>query len=313
MKKILILFLIFIIILSGCKKEESIFKSQEEIDALKIEKERNKKATNEISNIIENTINVNYSFIYNILTDDIEYNYEGQKFDTVIKGKYYTFNKNINYQIEDNKVFDLDNDIIIYDLYKNIDYSLIDLNRYIDKIRTYTCTLNKSSAICQKGNNTITFVFENNYITKIEFNNGANIEYILNYNDFNNINYIEKVDYEENKIEYQKSSTIDEQTLHDELGQIYYIYNYYIKNATMEINGEKKNIIDIPEAFEKAMYNLNYDNYILENINIKQINHYIFDNNFNIITIKDDEDIWNYYLTVDEYVNNILNEYISFD
>ena len=81
----------------------------------------------------------------------------------------------------------------------------------------------------------------------------------------------------------------------------------------MEINGEKKNIIDIPEAFEKAMYNLNYDNYILENINIKQINHYIFDNNFNIITIKDDEDIWNYYLTSDEYVNNILNEYISFD
>lgn len=313
MKKILILLLIFIIILSGCKKKESIFKSPEEIDAWKIEEERNQKVIDEISKIIKNTINVNYSFIYNILTDGVEHNYEGQKFDTVIKGKYYTPNENINYQIEDNKIFDLDNDIIIYDLYRNIDYSLIDLNRYIDKIRTYTCTLNNSSAICQKDNNTITFAFENNYIIKIEFNNGEDDEYILNYKDFNNVNYIEKIDYEKNKIEYQKSSTIDEIALHDEFGEIYYVYNYYVRNVTMEINGEREEILNIPETFEKAMYNINYEKYILPEENIQQIYRFIFENEFNIVVIKDNEDVWSYYLTVDEFVNDIISEYISFD
>lgn len=313
MKKIIILFLIFIVTLSGCQKEEIILKPQEDNEEQLIEEQRNQKVIEEISSIIENTANENYSFTYNITIDDIEYNYNGQKFDTVIKGNYYTLNKNINYQKEDNKVFDLDSGSIIYDLYKDITYGLINLNEYPNRIKSYTCTINDSFAICQQDDKTITFYFENNLITKVEYSNEQGNKYILNYSDFNNITYIEKIDYEKNNIEYQKSSNINKTTHYNDREQPYYIYNYYIKNATMEIDGERKNITETSEIFEKAMYNLNYDKYTLTNANIQQINHYIYENEFNIIAIKDAEGIWSYYLTTDEYVNNILNDYICFD
>jgi len=81
----------------------------------------------------------------------------------------------------------------------------------------------------------------------------------------------------------------------------------------MEINGEREEILNIPETFEKAMYNINYEKYILPEENIQQIYRFIFENEFNIVVIKDNEDVWSYYLTVDEFVNDIISEYISFD
>ena len=296
MKKTIIL-IIASLILSGCsttKKEEIDFcKNYIPNDIMHFHDEyrRNEDTIKQLTKYVSNTNNTNYSFTYDITNNTSTYHYEGQKFDDV---KKYTYN-NKTYQLENNIFYDINTKEEVLDIFNQIDQKPLSLYTYYSLSNLeYTCIITDNMAVCdsKENNTTITFTITDEYITKINYKT-PNSSYILEYKDFNNIPIIPKIDYQ-TKTSYKKTNTI-EKIEHD----TYIIYNYYVTDTNVLINDNNVSITDTLEIFSNPMYYFEYGN----------IEEFIYNDDFTIIVIHQDNDKTIYYLTTYNHKNEILEQY----
>ena len=308
--KIFILLITLLTLLSGCAKDESVLKPQEEPN-LTEEEQRNIEVINYLYDLINKT-NINRSFVYNIIIDNNIYTYTGDIFEDVTKGTYENNNKTINYQIENSKIYDSKTKEEI-DIYSNINKELINIKHYQINSNSYTCTMNNNTVLCNaKGpNHSITFTFNDNYITNIKYNEGENITYNLTYNNFNNIKLIPKISYNKLNLTYNKTNNIRKETLLNDYNKPYNIYYYYVNNINIEIDNKKIPITDTIEIFSTPMYILDYSNYIIDTDNISKVELYIYENDFIIIIINNKKEGYSYYLSTYDYTKEILQDFIA--
>lgn len=315
MKRFILILLL--ILITGCGTEEkSIFKSDEEktqeTEKSKEEK-RNVAALNTINNLIDNTLECpNYSFIYNINIDEDTFYYEGNYFHNVVDGKLQKNDTTLNYQISDGKVYNKETSKEIINFYENNVAKYIDLNNYYVHSNIYTCTIADNIATCQsKGpNQSISFTFNDNYITSIKYKENDNVTCELQYSNFNELDYITKINYDLN-INYSKTQVIREETLIDDYNNPYNIYYYYVDDVKVNINNEEIYVTDTDEIFSSPMYLIDLSNYVQYKESTKYIRLYIYQKNFVIIIVNDKNKGNIYYLTTYDYISEILEEFVA--
>lgn len=308
--KIFTVGIILLTLLTGCTKEEIIFKPEEE-PTLTEEEKRNIEVINHLNDLIVNS-NTNRSFTYLITINDDTYTYSGEIFENVTKGTYTHNNTTTNYQIENSKVYD-STTLEEIDIYGNINTELINITHYQINSNSYTCTMNTNTAICQaKGpNHNITFTFDDKHITNIIYTEGENITYNLTYSNFNNIEFIPKITYNYLNLTYNKTNNIKKETLLNDYNKPYNIYYYYVNNVTIEIDNKKIPITDTIEIFSTPMYILDYSKYIIDTDNISKVELYIYENDFIIIIINNKKEGYSYYLSTYNYTEEILQDFVA--
>lgn len=273
------------------------------------EQERNTKNIKKIQEFLYNTIDVNYKFVYDITIQNTNYNYSGQKYQNVIKGKKQN---NIEYQIENNKFYNPKTKKEIENVYSEINSNLINLENYIYTLSNYTCVYSDIISVCEANddNSNIIFKYNSNYIETIRFQSN-NTVYLLNYSDYNTINPITMITYESKNINYDKTNIIQKLEITNEVDKPYTVYNYYIDNVTIKINDKLININEAYDILSGPMYYNAYINNIIDKENVQKVEQFIYDNNFIIIIVdvKNNNDI--YYLTTGSYVEEILSQYLN--
>lgn len=312
MKKTLTLIFLFIFFITGCsdtsnvKKEDEQEKDPTSDILIKREEKRNDEVVSKLQTLLNNTSSVNYAFEYNIDYLNKTYKYNGEKYYDVIKGIY---NDTYGYQIENHKFYNSSTFEKTESIYYNLIYDLINLNEYVSRIHNdYTCTMNNNISICESifKNISITFYYNDDYITEILFIDD-NATYNLKYSDFNNIDPIPLVEDEEINITYNTTNNIEKIEVTEDVDFPYTVYNYYISNATININGEENEIIGNIEIFNNPMYYRDYTNNIIDKDTYKKVEEFIYNDNFIIIVINNDI----YYLSTIEYEDEILSQYIE--
>ena len=312
MKKTLTLIFLFIFFITGCsdtsnvKKEDEQEKDPTSDILIKREEKRNDEVVSKLQTLFNNTSSVNYAFEYNIDYLNKTYKYNGEKYYDVIKGIY---NDTYGYQIENHKFYNSSTFEKTESIYYNLNYDLINLNEYVSRIHNdYTCTMNNNISICESifKNIFITFYYNDDYITEILFIDD-NATYNLKYSDFNNIDPIPLVEDEEINITYNTTNNIEKIEVTEDVDFPYTVYNYYISNATININGEENEIIGNIEIFNNPMYYRDYTNNIIDKDTYKKVEEFIYNDNFIIIVINNDI----YYLSTIEYEDEILSQYIE--
>lgn len=310
MRKTLTLIFLFVFFITGCSDTSNVHKIDEQKNdsiysdiLIKREQKRNQEVIKKLQTLLNNTNNVNYSFEYKINYLNNTYNYHGEKYFNVIKGIY---NNTYEYQIENHKFYNPNTLEEIESIYYNLSYDLINLNEYISKIyNDYTCTLSNNIAICESifKNISIIFYFDEDYITKIIYTDNDSI-YDLKYYNFNNIDPISLINYKNINIDYDTTSLIEKIDVTENVDYPYIVYNYYINNATININGKSMKIIGNSEIFNNPLYYRNYNNIINTDDKVEE---YIFNNNFIIIVVNNNI----YYLSTLDYEDEILSKYIE--
>ena len=307
MKKLFAL-LILIILIGGCSSE--LNDAQEKpIDnnqnSCEIEEKRNTNVIKKIQELLFSTIDANYAFNYDITISDKHYIYNGERYQNTIKGK----SDNIEYQIENDKFYNLKTKQEIANVYDNVDYNLIDLENYIYVLADYVCTYSDNVAVCENSqeNESLVFTYNSTYIESIKYQKD-DIIYALKYSNYNGVNPIPLIDYKSMGISYNMTDTIQKEEVTENVDEAYTLYNYYIDNVTISNDGELINITDAYNILSASMY---YNAYASERENIKQIEEFIYDNNFIIIIVdfKDENDL--YYLTTTEHSKEILSQYMK--
>ena len=312
MKKTLTLIFLFIFFITGCsdtsnvKKEDEQEKDSTSDILFKREQKRNDEVISKLQTLLNRTYNTNYAFEYNINYIDENYNYNGEKYYNVIKGIY---NNTYGYQIENHKFYNSSTLEETESIYYNLNYDLINLNEYISRIHNdYTCTMNNNISICEAifKDISITFYFNDDYITEILYIDD-NAIYNLKYSNFNNINSIPLIENEELNITYDTTSNIEKIEVTEDVDFPYTVYNYYVANATVNINDEESEVVGNMEIFNNPMYYRDYTNNIIDKDTYKKIEEFVFDNKFIIIVINNNI----YYLSTTDYENEILSQYIE--
>ena len=311
MKKTLILIFLFVFFITGCSDTSNVHKlDEQEKDStsdilLKREEERNMKVISKLQTLLNKTYNANYAFEYNISYLNKNHKYSGEKYYNIIKGIYNDY----EYQIENHKFYNPNTLEETESIYYNLNSDLINLKEYVSKIyNDYTCTMNNYISICEAifKNISITFYYNDDYITEILFI-GDNATYNLKYSDFNNIDPIPLVEDEEVIITYNTTNNIEKIEVTEDVDYPYTVYNYYVANATVNINDEESEVVGNMEIFNNPMYYRDYTNNIIDKVTYKKVEEYIYNDNFIIIVINNDI----YYLSTIEYEDEILSQYIE--
>ena len=272
------------------------------------EQTRNINAINEITSLIRNTSSSNYSFSYDITIKDNNYTYTGEKYYNVVRGIY---NNDISYQLENDKFYNPDTKEEIANLYPKIDSTLIDLSTYANiSHEKYTCIKTDNLGLCESidRTKTLTFNFNENYLTNLIYNN-EDKRYSLSYSNFDNIEYIPFIHDTITNPEYDKTDKIEKIEVTENVDAPYTVYNYYITNATVTINGETMDVFDTAEVFNTPISYKEYSD--IKDTSIKSIEEFIYENDFLIIIVHPNAGNTIYYLSTTEYKDEILNKYIN--
>lgn len=309
MKKTIIIIL-FLITLTGCASD----KNQTQETPKKPNTEQSEQILNkEIVNKIINTQNSNYNFIYDISIWNNSFYYEGTYYDNIINGNYIRKvdgkTTTYAYQIEDDKCYNLKNKQEMYNVFHDVNVGFIDLKHLsntIDNNKT-RCSKNGLNYECsvEKDNEKIIYQFVTNedYLNHIKITQNSNdVEniYTITYSNINNTSKIAKVnDYIRFDIKYDKTN--DEQIV-DAVTEKFIFYKlenviFKIDNNPFEINSTTINKI-----IEKKQYQKNFSD---------SITKYVFENNIIIYQKEIEENSYIFYISTEEYNNEILHKLVK--
>lgn len=306
-----------ILLISGCNETNETQKDNlpdtqipedyipSDIKQLYKESNRNRKDVEDIISLLENTAYSNYNFKYQITINDKIYNYEGQKFQSTTKG---IFNDNIKFQQEENQFYNPDNKEKIDNVFSDVNYSLTTITEYMSIIENnYTCIKTDNIGLCesQDDNIIIEFEFDSNFIKNINYQT-EDTKYILEFTNFDNVDYIPLINYDTIELKYTRTNQISKEEINDS-DLPYTIYNYYVDNATCNIENKTYSITNFPEIFNLQMYYIEHKN--TKDENILNVGEYIYENDFIIIRIDYSDNVI-YYLSTTNYSDEILKNYL---
>ena len=197
----------------------------------------------------------------------------------------------------------------VYGSYSNDGLIKVEDKEYVSKIyNDYTCTMSNNISICEAifKNISITFYYNDDYITEILYIDD-NATYNLKYSDFNNIEPIPLVEDEDINISYDATNNIEKIEVTEDVDYPYTVYNYYVANATVNINDEESEVVGNMEIFNNPMYYRDYTDNIIDKENYKKVEEYVYNDNFIIIVINNVI----YYLSTTDYEDEILAKYVE--
>ncbi len=165
----------------------------------------------DIIKALEKLSYTNYTYDYELKLIEEEFKYIGSKYDYIDKGIYKYQDIEINYQIENDKCYNLENneEIINVLLNANIKYLYIDyLIKQVDDAFT-KCNKNNDLIECNNRDITMNFKIDND-IVEIYIKDNNDI-YDLKYYNLDNVEKIESINKSRDKVSY------------DEVGNIKYV------------------------------------------------------------------------------------------
>lgn len=217
-KKLIVIFVLIIVILSiilyfkNIKKEEHNY-------------------VPDILNAIDNLSYTNYSYDYEIKEADEVFKYNGTIYDYINKGVFSHQDNSINYQIESDTCYNIDNKEEITNVFYNVNIKYIYfeyLKKEIDDAFT-KCSLNSDVIECTNKDRIMNFKIDDNYIKSIYIKDNDNT-YNLNYSDINNVDRLYSINESVLKITYDEVDNIKSTKFDDKELIFYKIFNVKYKD-----------------------------------------------------------------------------------
>lgn len=254
---------------------------------------------NDLKQKLNFLLNSNFYFNINIKAEKDIISYKGTYFDNMVNGTYETnFDgniNNINFQIEDNKCYNIDTKNEISNVFYEANNNYFFLNKIPEEITDTTCKYNTNSISCSNSNIKFEFLYDKDYIKEINIDapNDYYKKYNIKYSDYNStkiINPLNEYKFLEFNSEEEETPTFHEYNL---------VYEYGIKNSIVIYKNE---IIDSDTIKNSNI--LNFANYTKKyNYNITK---YLFNNEYTIFIKNNNETIYAV-LTKNKYTNEVLN------
>lgn len=261
---------------------------------------------NELNTYIKKLSYSNYEYNYDIEIRDYKYKYEGTKYDNHYKGIYKSLDTEIEYQIENDRCYDINTKDEIFNVHNNVNIGYIYLNNLSEFIinEKSKCTKNKSEYECNALDNNTTiklnFYIEEKNIEKIKITDEDNFNYTMQYRNINNVQTIERLDdyYFNFGLFFEETNEIISEKI-DDFGTFIFYNISKVKfvpyNKRVELNAD-----NLEKFLKNATYKIEKYNSI----------KYIFKNNLIIYVSEDSKNMKHVYVTLEKYNNDILKKYL---